>query len=264
MKVSIITVVYNGAEHIRDCIDSVLNQTYPDIEYILVDGQSTDGTIDIIKSYGTKIARFLSEPDKGLYDAMNKGIRLATGDVIGLLNADDFYRHNGVIENMVSLFKRSDSDAVYGDMLYVDRHDTSQLKRYWRSGWYSENAFLWGWMPGHLSFFAKRWLYERYGLFRLDLKSAADYELMLRFIHKHKARLAYMNEVTIVMRAGGISNSSLKNRLRANQEDRAAWDLNGMKPYFFTLWLKPLRKLKQYITKPPEIPGPVKRESNTV
>ncbi len=252
MKVSIITVVYNGSEFIRDCIESILNQTYTNIEYIIVDGQSTDGTIDIVKSYGTKVAHFISEPDKGLYDAMNKGIQLATGDVIGLLNADDFYRHNRVIENMVATFEKTESDAVYGDMLYVDRLDTKKLKRYWRSGWYSENAFLWGWMPGHLSFFAKRWLYDMYGMFRLDMKSAADYELMLRFIHKHKARLAYMNEVTIVMRAGGISNSSVQNRLRANREDQLAWQYNDLKPYFFTFWLKPLRKIKQYISKPPE------------
>ena len=253
MKVSIITVVYNGASFIRDCIESILNQTYPDIEYIIVDGKSTDGTVEIVQAYGTKIAHFISEPDKGLYDAMNKGIGLATGEVIGLLNADDFYRHNRVIENMVATFERTGSDAVYGDMLYVDRNDPKKLKRYWRSGWYHDNAFLWGWMPGHLSFFAKRALYEKYGAFRLDMKSAADYELMLRFIHKNKARLAYMDEVTIVMRAGGISNSSLKNRLRANREDQTAWQLNDLKPYFFTFWLKPLRKLKQYISKPPDV-----------
>lgn len=253
MKVSIITVVYNGASFIRDCIESILNQTYSDIEYIIIDGQSTDGTIEIVQSYGTKIARFISEPDKGLYDAMNKGIGLATGEVIGLLNADDFYRHTRVIEHMVTTFERTGSDAVYGDMLYVDRNDTKKLQRYWRSGWYHDNAFLWGWMPGHLSFFAKRSLYEKYGTFRLDLTSAADYELMLRFIHKHKASLAYMDEVTIVMRAGGVSNSSVKNRLRANREDQTAWQLNELKPYFFTFWLKPLRKLKQYISKPPEV-----------
>ena len=253
MKVSIITVVYNGAEHIRDCIDSVVNQTYPTIEYIIIDGKSTDGTVEIVQSYGTKVARFVSESDEGLYDAMNKGIRLATGDVIGLLNADDFYRHTEVVANMVGVFERTGSDAVYGDMIYVDRNDTQKLIRYWRSGWYREDAFKWGWMPGHLSFFAKRELYEKYGPFRLDMKSAADYELLLRFIHKNKIKLAYMDEVTIVMRAGGISNSSLKNRLRANRDDRLAWELNGVKPYFFTLWLKPLRKLNQYVSKPPAL-----------
>lgn len=250
MKVSIITVVFNGAEHIRDCIESILAQTYPAIEYIVVDGNSTDETVDIVRSYGTKIARFISEPDKGLYDAMNKGIGMATGDVIGILNADDFYRHERVIENMVATFARTGSDAVYGDLLYVDRINPQRIKRYWRSGNFNGRNFLWGWMPGHPTFFAKRWLYEKYGLFRLDMKSAADYELMLRFVHKNKAKLGYMNEITIVMRAGGISNSTLKNRLRANNEDRLAWELNGLQPYFFTLWLKPLRKLGQFVTKP--------------
>lgn len=254
MKVSIITVVYNGAEHIRDCIDSVLKQTYADIEYIVIDGQSTDNTVDIIRAYGTKIARFVTEPDNGLYDAMNKGIGLATGDIIGLLNADDFYRHERVIENMVATMKRTGSDAVYGDLIYVDRNDITRLKRYWRAGQYGPNAFRWGWMPGHPSFFAKRTLYERFGLFRTDMQSAADYELLLRFIHKNKAKLAYMNEVTVVMRAGGVSNSSLANRLQANKSDRTAWKLNGLKPYFFTLWLKPLRKLGQYVSKPPSSP----------
>ncbi len=253
MKVSIITVVYNGVDYIRDCIDSVLNQTYADVEYILIDGQSTDGTVDIIRSYGTKIARFITEPDKGLYDAMNKGIGLATGEVIGLLNADDFYRHERVIEHMVHTFKRTGSDMVYGDLVYVDRNDPKRLKRYWHAGPYRTNAFRWGWMPGHPSVFVRRTLYDRFGGFRTDMKSAADYELLLRLIHKNKARLAYMNEVTIVMRAGGVSNSSLVNRLQANRDDRAAWKLNGLTPYFFTMWLKPLRKIGQYVSRPPKI-----------
>jgi len=252
VKVSIITVVYNGADHIRDCIDSVLSQTYADIEYIIIDGQSTDETVDIIRSYGTKIACFVSEPDNGLYDAMNKGIGLATGEVIGLLNADDFYRHERVISTMVHTLKRTSSDVVYGDLIYVDRNDTKRLKRYWHAGPYRTNAFRWGWMPGHPSVFARRTLYEQYGVFRTDMKSAADYELLLRFIHKNKAKLAYMNEVTIVMRAGGVSNSSLVNRLQANRDDRAAWKLNGLAPYFFTMWLKPLRKIGQYVSRPPK------------
>ena len=198
-----------------------------------------------VRGYGPKIARFITEPDKGLYDAMNKGIATATGDVIGLLNADDFYRHTNVITNAVALFERSGSDAVYGDMLYVDRLDTTIVRRYWRSGNYHARAFLWGWMPGHLSFFARKGVYDQYGTFRLDLGSAADYELMLRFIHKHAISLAYMNETTIVMREGGVSNGSLKNWLRGNREDRRAWQLNGLKPYFFTLHLKPLRKMSQ-------------------
>ncbi len=245
MKVSIITVVYNGVATLRDCIGSILGQTHTNIEYIIVDGGSTDGTIDLIRGYGPKIARFITEPDKGLYDAMNKGIAVATGEVIGLLNADDFYRHNNVITNAVALFERSGSDAVYGDMLYVDRADTTIVRRYWRSGNYRAGAFLWGWMPGHLSFFARKRVYDQYGTFRLDLGSAADYELMLRFIHKNGISMTYMNETTIVMREGGVSNGSLKNWLRGNREDRRAWQLNNLKPYFFTLYLKPLRKISQ-------------------
>lgn len=252
MKVSIITVVYNGIDHMRDCVESVLTQTYPDIEYIVVDGQSTDGTVDLIQSYGTKIARFISEPDRGIYDAMNKGLKLATGELIGILNADDFYQHDRVVANVVDLATRTNSDAVYGDLVYVDRADKQRVVRYWRAGQYEEGAFLWGWMPGHPTFFAKRSLYEQYGLFRLDLVSAADYELLLRFIYKHKAKVAYLNEVTVVMRSGGISNSTLANRLRANREDRLAWKLNELKPYFFTTLLKPLRKISQYLAKPPK------------
>lgn len=251
MNVSIITVVYNGAETIRDCIDSVLNQTHPHLEYIVIDGGSTDGTADIVRSYGAKIARFVSEPDQGIYDAMNKGIRLATGEIIGLLNADDLYRHKNVVSHIVATLNQTGTDAVYSDMIYVDRQDTSRILRYWPAGSYQKGSFLWGWMPGHLSLFIRRRVYEQYGLFTMALRSAADYELMLRFIHRHQISLSYLNELTIVMRVGGVSNQSWSHRLRANREDQEAWRLNGIKPYFFTLWLKPLRKLSQFIRKPP-------------
>jgi glycosyltransferase involved in cell wall biosynthesis len=247
VKVSIITVVYNGVETIRDCIESVLNQTYADLEYIVVDGKSTDGTVELVKSYGDRVSWFVSESDKGLYDAMNKGIGLATGEVIGFLNADDLYRHPDVVTHIVERLNQTGAEAVYSDMIYVDRTDLSKIKRYWYAGNYRHGDFLWGWMPGHLSFFARKRVYEQYGTFRLDLKSAADYELLLRFIHKNRILLAYLNETTIVMREGGVSNANLTNRVRANQEDRKAWELNGMKPYFFTLTLKPLRKLIQLI-----------------
>ncbi|GAA4463469.1 glycosyltransferase family 2 protein [Nibrella saemangeumensis] len=251
MKVSLITVVYNGAATIRSTIESILNQSYPDIEYIVIDGQSTDGTVDIIRSYEHRLARFVSEPDKGLYDAMNKGIRMATGDIIGLLNADDFYPHNDIIAHVAERFRQTGSDAVYGDMLYVNRDNIQQVKRYWNSGPYRDGAFLWGWMPGHMAFFARKRIYDQYGLFNLQLRSAADYELMLRFIHKHRISVSYLHEVLVVMREGGMSNSSLKNRLKANREDQLAWELNGLKPYIFTLWLKPLRKIGQFISKGP-------------
>ncbi|TAE32533.1 MAG: glycosyltransferase [Cytophagales bacterium] len=251
MKVSIITVVYNGHDTIRDCIESVLTQTHPNLEYIVIDGASTDGTADLVRSYGDRVSRFVSEPDKGLYDAMNKGIALATGEVIGFLNADDLYRHRDVVKHIVEKIDQTGADGVYSDMIYVDRTDLSKIKRYWRAGNYGHGDFLWGWMPGHLSFFARREVYQKYGTFRLDLRSAADYELLLRFIHKHRIKLAYLNETTIVMREGGVSNANLSNRMRANGEDRKAWELNGLKPHFFTLTLKPLRKLVQLIRREP-------------
>ncbi|GAA4404274.1 glycosyltransferase family 2 protein [Nibrella viscosa] len=254
MKVSIITVVFNGAETIRSTIECILNQTYPDIEYIVIDGQSTDDTVAIIRSYEHRLARFVSEPDKGLYDAMNKGIGMATGEVIGLLNADDFYPDNEVIAHVVDRFRQTGSDAVYGDILYVNRDNTQQVKRYWKSGLYREGAFKWGWMPGHPAFFVRKRIYDQFGLFNIQLRSAADYELMLRFIHKHKITLSYLPEVLVVMRDGGVSNRSLKNRLKANREDQLAWDLNGLKPYVFTLWLKPLRKIGQFISRGPGKP----------
>lgn len=255
MKVSIITVVYNGVETIRDCIESVLGQTHPELEYIIVDGESTDGTVELVKTYGDRVSRFVSEPDKGLYDAMNKGIGLAAGEVIGFLNADDMYRHKDVVKHIIQQFAETGVDGVYSDMLYVDRIDLNKIKRYWASGTYKHGDFLWGWMPGHLSFFARKRVYDQYGLFRLDLKSAADYELMLRFIHKHRISLAYLHETTIVMREGGVSNANLTNRVRANQEDRMAWELNGLKPYFFTLMLKPLRKIVQLVQRERQLPG---------
>lgn len=246
MKVSIITVVYNGADTIADAIDSVLAQTYPDIEYIIIDGASTDGTQAVVARYGNRVAHFVSEPDRGLYDAMNKGVRLATGDIIGILNADDLYRHPEVISRMVAKLTESGADAIYGDLVYADRENPDRVTRYWRAGHYEPGAFLMGWMPPHPTFFVRAWVYRQHGYFNTDLRSAADYELMLRFIHKHNITITYLSEVTVIMRNGGVSNSSLQNRWRANQEDRRAWQINDVQPHWFTLWLKPLRKLGQF------------------
>lgn len=247
MKVSIITVVFNGASTLKSCIDSVLSQDYKDIEYIIVDGKSTDGTVELIQSYGSKIARLLSEPDKGIYDAMNKGIALATGDIVGILNADDFYASNSAVSKIVQAMNTSNFDGAYGDLFYVDAVHIEKVTRKWIAGSYKKGSFLFGWMPPHPTFFIRRKLYEKYGVFRLDLGSAADYELMLRMIHKFGINLAYVPEVLIKMRAGGVSNSSVENRLAANRNDRKAWELNHIKPYFFTLWLKPLRKITQFL-----------------
>lgn len=250
MKVSIITVVFNGERTIRDCIESVLGQSYGNIEYIIVDGKSTDKTPEIVRNYGTKIAVFISEKDAGIYDAMNKGIAKATGEVIGILNADDFYRDSLVIEKVISKLNQTTSDGIYGDLIYVDSKDTQHIKRYWKSGEFNRNKFLYGWMPPHPTFFLRRASYEQFGYYRTDLGSAADYELMLRMMYKYSIKMTYLPEIVTVMRVGGVSNKTVGNRLKANQSDRAAWQLNGLKPYWFTLWLKPIRKVLQFVYKP--------------
>lgn len=247
MKVSIITVVFNGASTLNSCIDSVLAQNYDSIEYIIIDGKSKDQTVDIVKSYGNRIDKFVSESDKGIYDAMNKGVALATGDVIGILNADDFYADNTVISYIVQKMKSTNADGAYGDLQYVDATDLNKVKRNWKSGSYQKGSFITGWMPPHPTFFVKKSLYDKYGSFRLDLGSAADYELMLRLIHKSGITLAYVPKVLVKMRAGGVSNSNVSNRIAANKNDRLAWKINGLKPKFYTLWLKPLRKVLQFI-----------------
>jgi glycosyltransferase involved in cell wall biosynthesis len=250
LKVSIITVVFNGASTIQSCIESVLGQTYGDIEYIVIDGKSTDQTPEIVKSYGTKIAVFLSEKDAGIYDAMNKGITKATGDIIGILNADDFYRDSSIIEKIVSELKKTNADAIYGDLIYVDTENIQQVTRYWKSGDFDRNKFLYGWMPPHPTFFLRAASYKKWGNYRLDLGSAADYELMLRMLFKHGLTTAYLPQIITVMRTGGVSNKTVGNRWKANQNDRIAWALNDIKPYWFTLWLKPLRKVLQFVYKP--------------
>jgi glycosyltransferase involved in cell wall biosynthesis len=253
MKISIITVSYNSSATIRDTIASVLSQTYTDFEYILVDGNSTDGTLDIIQSYQHPNMRWISEPDKGIYDAMNKGVQMATGDIVGILNSDDFYMHSEVLTKVAHTFKTEQVDSVYSDLAYVDEKDTSKMIRYWKSGAYKEGSFLTGWMPPHPTFFVRREVYQQYNPFDVRLKSAADYELMLRFLHKFKISVAYIPEILVKMRAGGKSNASLKNRLRANREDRLAWEYNKLTPRLYTLLLKPLRKIEQFIVVAPEV-----------
>ena len=250
MKVSIITVVYNGAKTISDCIDSVLGQNYPHLEYLIIDGGSTDGTLEIVQKYGSKIAVVCSEPDRGIYDAMNKGIALATGELIGILNADDFYKDNDVVSKIVSELNKAQADAIYADLVYVDSEKTHIIKRYWRSGVFEAKSFLWGWMPPHPTFFLKSASYSKFGNYRLDLGSAADYELMFRMLHVNRIKTAYMPEITTIMRAGGVSNENVFNRLKANKNDQKAWQVNQIKPYFFTLWLKPIRKILQFVYRP--------------
>lgn len=246
MKVSVITVTFNSAETVEDTIKSVINQNYPDIEYIIIDGLSRDNTLNIVNKYKDKIALVVSEKDHGIYDAIGKGIERATGDIVVALNSDDMYASNDVIAKVVDLFKSTNADAVYGDLNYVDRNNTNKVIRKWKSGTYKKGQFLKGWMPPHPTFFVRKHCYQKFGSFNLSLKSAADYELMLRFIHKHGIKISYLPVLIVNMRAGGQSNVSFKNRFKANREDRKAWEINGLKPGFFTLIRKPLSKIKQY------------------
>ncbi|MCL2682906.1 MAG: glycosyltransferase [Bacteroidales bacterium] len=253
MKISIITVCYNSEKYIRSAIESVLNQTYSNIEHILVDGASKDTTMDIVKSYEPLFGgrmKWISEKDNGIYHAMNKGIALTTGDIVGILNSDDFYANNTILEKVERCFQEKNTDAVYGDLVYVHADKIEKIQRYWKSKNYKKNAFRWGWMPPHPAFFVKKDVYEKHGPFNTNFSSAADYEFMLRVIHKEQIKLAYLPEILIKMRAGGESNQSLKNRLHGNSEDCEAWKINGLQPYWFTRYLKPMRKFSQYIKRP--------------
>ena len=254
MRISVVTVCYNAAQTLADAVDSVLDQTSDpsapfELEYIVVDGGSTDGTLDLLAPHRNRIATLISEPDNGLYDAMNKGIKAATGDIVAILNADDVYASTDVLARVAATFRDSGVEAVYGDLNYVTADDLSKVTRRWNAGPYTPGAFRRGWMPPHPALFVRRACYDRWGLFTLTLRSAADYELMLRFIHRHGMTLAYLPETLVLMRAGGGSNASFKHRIRAHREDWKAWRMNGFHPSLFTLLAKPLRKLPQFLSR---------------
>ena len=243
--ISIITATYNSAATLKDCLNSVRDQQLA-VEHVIIDGVSKDATLKIAGSY-PHVSRIISEPDGGIYDAMNKGIAVATGEVIGILNSDDFYADDQVLARVAEVFKDPSVETCYGDLHYVDAVTTGKVTRNWRAGRYRRGAFYWGWMPPHPTFFVRRSVYERFGRFNLNLGSAADYELMLRFLVKHQVSSVYVPDVLVKMRAGGESNASLKNRLKANRMDRRAWQVNGLKPYPWTLTMKPLRKVGQFL-----------------
>jgi glycosyltransferase len=247
LKISVITTTFNSAATIEDTLKSVTEQDYPNIEYIIIDGLSKDNTLEIVNKYKDRIATIISEKDKGIYDALNKGIQAATGDIIALLHSDDFYIDSKVLSKVAAAFEKNNADSVYGDLYYVDKDNTGKIVRKWVSGKYRAGLFLHGWMPPHPAFFVRKAVYEKHGLFDLQFRSAADYELMLRFLHRYQISTAYIHEYLVKMRTGGQSNASVKNRVKANQEDRKAWTINGLKPHFYTLTFKPLRKIIQFI-----------------
>ncbi len=246
LKVSVITVCYNSATTIEKTIQSVISQDYDNIEYIIVDGLSKDNTLQVVEQYKNKISKIISEKDDGIYFAINKGIAVATGDIVALIHADDFYTNDKIISGVVKIFLEKNVDTVYGDLQYVDRENTDKVTRYWQSGEYTDGLFLKGWMPPHPTFFVRKICYDKYGNYTTILKSAADYEMMLRLLHKHKCSTAYIPQVLVKMRVGGKSNVTLLNRIKANREDKKAWLMNNLKPGMFTLILKPFSKLRQF------------------
>ncbi len=245
MKVSIITVCFNSAATIANTIKSIQSQNFLNIEHIIIDGVSSDNTIEVIKACG-HTGPLISEKDSGLYDAMNKGIKLATGNIIGILNSDDSYTDPKVINDVVEEFKKEYCDAVYADLNYIDPNSDEKIVRKWKSGRYKYSKFKYGWMPPHPTVFVKKEIYDMYGSFNTKLNSAADYELILRFLYKNKIKVHYLPRVLVNMRSGGLSNRNLKHRLKAHMEDYRAWEFNGINPSWYTLMLKPVRKVLQF------------------
>lgn len=243
--ITVITPVFNNVDTISDCINSIQCQTVS-CQHIVIDGGSSDGTLDIIRDQSTQDTKLISEPDRGMYDAINKGIRLSTGDVIGILNADDFFSSHQVLERILAIFTESTTDATYGDLIYVDRQKPQKRVRTWRAGDYKRERFYNGWMPPHPTFYLRRHWYQKFGGYRLDLGTAADYELMLRVLVKYNAQATYIPSTLVNMRTQGMSNANLRSRILANRNDRHAWRVNDMSPRAWTILAKPLRKTVQW------------------
>lgn len=244
-EIAIVTAAFNASSTLADCFRSVSKQN-KGVRHILIDGGSTDSTNKIINENIQQLTTVIREPDRGIYDALNKGILEIGAGIVGILHADDLFADEYVIETVLEAFKDTQVDAVYGDLEYVDRTDAGKVLRHWRAGELQPRKFYGGWMPPHPTFFVRRECYEKFGLYRLDLGTAADYELMLRFLLVHNIRVKYIPRVLVKMRTGGASNASFAARLRANRMDRKAWEVNGLKPYPWTLVAKPLRKLGQW------------------
>ena len=244
MKFSIITVCFNSESTLEQTIQSVLNQTFKDIEYLVIDGGSTDGTLAILNKYKEHL-KFISEKDAGIYDAMNKGLKMAKGEIIGMIGSDDFYPSNDVLIQVSQTFDKFKTDAIYGDKQFVNPDNIDKVVRYWTVGEYRKENWLKGFMPPHLSFYVKRACYEQFGNYRTDFTCSADYELMLRMLYKNGVSAHYLPKVLMTMRNGGTSTASWKHRWIANQEDRKAWKVNGLQPKWYTLWWKPLSKIVQ-------------------
>lgn len=249
-KISIVTVTRNSAATIEDAILSVAKQSYPRVEHIIIDGASTDGTLDIINRHRNKFSMMISEPDRGIYDAMNKGIRLATGDVVGFLNADDVYSNENVLGEMAETFEDPTVDACYGDLVYMDEL-LSRVVRYWKSRPYRDGLFEKGWMPAHPTFFVRRAVFERYGDFDPAFRLQSDFDLTMRFLSICKIKSVYLPKVLVKMRLGGATNRSAANVIKGNIEAYRICRKNGLRVTPFFIVTKILSRVPQFFSKPP-------------
>jgi glycosyltransferase involved in cell wall biosynthesis len=245
IKISIVTAVYNSRDTVEQALVSVLSQIHPAIELIVIDGASTDGSLDILERYRQYFGVFISESDGGIYDALNKGIQSATGDVIGFLHADDVLQNTEVLCKVAAAFSDPKVDAVYGDLVYVARNNINNVLRYWRGGMYDDKSFQRGWMPPHPTFYVRRSIFERLGGFDMRYCIAADYDLILRFLAVEKIRSIYIPEVMVRMRVGGVSNKSLKSIVRKSLEDIDILRRNNVGGVW-TLLIKNIRKVSQF------------------
>lgn len=246
MKVSLITVVFNCEDFIEQCIQSVLNQDYPKLEYIVIDGNSSDCTPSIIEKYQDQVSHYISEPDGGMYDALNKGIAWASGELVGIVNADDYLAGPTVISQIVHFLTMHNADAVYGNLNYVKRHDTGIINRKWRSNALSRRDLKLGWMPAHPTLFIRKTYFQLYGGYSVKLGTAADYDLVLRFFFKHRLSAVFLDQLIVHMRTGGISNRNLKSVVSAIKYDYRAMVHNQLPFPLLALVFKKLRKLKQF------------------
>lgn len=252
MKISVITVAYNSAATIRDTIESVLSQTHPDIEHIIIDGASEDGTMDVVNAYRDRIATIVSEPDRGLYDAMNKGIRLATGDVVGILNSDDFYESDRSVEIVAEEFAQSpNADVVFGNVVFVRGGDLRKVVRFYDAGRFRPWKLRFGWMPPHPATFVTKLAYEKCGFYSLDYDIAADYEMFVRLLLLAKLNFRQVNQVLVRMRAGGVSTSGVRSSIKLNSEIVRACRSNGLYTNLVLVLSKMPLKLLELLRKPP-------------
>lgn len=245
--VSIVTGTYNSSKFIGDCVKSINYQTYKNIEHIIIDGDSNDNTVSIIEHMPNRVSKLISEKDDGIYDAMNKGLKLADGAILGILNSDDFYYSNEIIQSVVKAFEDPNIDCVYGDLVYVEQLNPDKIVRNWVTGPYKENAFTKGWHPAHPSFFVRNSVYKKYGYFNLKFELAADFEIMLRILEKNELKGKYLPIPMVRMRLGGASNKSLKNTLKGNKECIDAFKANDIEVSKLYPFYRLLPKLKQYL-----------------